>query len=748
MLKKKKNKAILNIIVCFCLLLGITLKGLITVHADVAVHVSDDSKIPVGYTAVKTIADLYAIRNNPSGKYILMNDIDLSDATKSGGDYDCGTGWDSIETFSGVLDGNGYRIVGMHIFGEVKRQGADGFYGTYIGLFRQTRNATIRNLGMVDCDIDVIVNGSGIGVAALSGYNNRSTIQNCYTTGSIRANAGAGSTGGLVGYHEYGGIEDCYNLCTITSTVESETHYSSAVGGICGMLAKDGTVLRRCYNRGMIQGSGITPTGALCGRYEVANFIKTENCYYLKNSADKGIGEENRNDNSNCKSLTEAQMKESQLFTGFDFGNVWEIDPYCSYPYPQLRNNPIIRVSSLMLTSEPSKLIYEEGDSLSLDGAVLKILYEDEDSTSIPLSYDMIKNFDMHQIGMQKINVSYRGKETSFTIEVREVPISSITLPQTFSMIRSESAWLEPEILPENASNQEVIWKSSNENIVSVDGYGRIVAKSAGTAVITAETSNGLTASCTVTVLVPAVSIQLSQTTLTLKEGERKSITAQVLPLENTDTVKWRSGNPAIAEVYDGTIVAVTAGTASITAYTDSGIQASCTVTVQNNNGNSNGNTGTSGTPNYVNRVGATYIKNKIKYKVTSDTNRTAEVVGINGKQKSYTVQSTIVINGITYRVTSIHANAFRSCKATKITLGANIQTIGKNAFYNCQNLKSLIIKSCQIKSVGKNAFKNVKQKVTIKVPRKKYKVYFKLFGKRGLKSLKISFFQALSAVC
>lgn len=34
-------------------------------------------KVPAGYIAIRTIADSYAIRNNLSGKYILMNDIDL-----------------------------------------------------------------------------------------------------------------------------------------------------------------------------------------------------------------------------------------------------------------------------------------------------------------------------------------------------------------------------------------------------------------------------------------------------------------------------------------------------------------------------------------------------------------------------------------------------------------------------------------------------------------------------------------------
>ena len=47
--------------------------------------------VPEGYTPIYTIDDLYAVRNDLSGNYILMNDIDLSE-TAPGGDWDCGYG--------------------------------------------------------------------------------------------------------------------------------------------------------------------------------------------------------------------------------------------------------------------------------------------------------------------------------------------------------------------------------------------------------------------------------------------------------------------------------------------------------------------------------------------------------------------------------------------------------------------------------------------------------------------------------
>lgn len=74
--------------------------------------------------------------------------------------------------------------------------------------------------------------------------------------------------------------------------------------------------------------------------------------------------------------------------------------------------------------------------------------------------------------------------------------------------------------------------------------------------------------------------------------------------MESADIIKWRSDNAAVAEVYNGLIVAKKAGTAAISAYTDSGAQTTCTVMVQKpvstnpgNSGGSSGNTGPSASP-------------------------------------------------------------------------------------------------------------------------------------------------------
>ena len=109
-----------------------------------------------------------------------------------------------------------------------------------------------------------------------------------------------------------------------------------------------------------------------------------------------------------------------------------------------------------------------------------------------------------------------------------------------------------------------------------------------------------------------------------------------------------------------------------------------------------------------------------------------------NTKLKSFTVPSTITLNKQKYKVTQISDNVFKNNKIiTKITIGSNVRSVGKNAFYGCKKLKTIIIKSTKLtsKTVSKNAFKGLTKATTIKVPKKKLNTYKKLFKSKGLSS-------------
>lgn len=334
--------------------------------------------------------------------------------------------------------------------------------------------------------------------------------------------------------------------------------------------------MAKCHNTGMVKGNAQSQVGAICGTYSYGTNIN-----YLRGTASQGRGGEA--DNADCVSLTEPQMKDQRSFIGFDFTDTWEIDPYCeSYPYPQLKNNRMIRIKSIELSPAPAKLTYNQGETIKIADAALKITYEDDISTTIPLKKEMLSGYDMSEIGKQEVLVNYGNAETSFEIEVKEIPVTSVTVSQTqLSIYRAKEYPLSAAIAPANATDKTVAWESDNPSVAEVSGNGLVKAKSKGKATITAASSNGLRSSCTVTVLVPAVSIQLSPNAVTLKEGGRAALAAQISPLDSTDAVQWKSANPGIAEVLEGNIVAKSAGATTVTANTESGAAAACKVTVQ-----------------------------------------------------------------------------------------------------------------------------------------------------------------------
>jgi hypothetical protein len=77
-------------------------------------------------------------------------------------------------------------------------------------------------------------------------------------------------------------------------------------------------------------------------------------------------------------------------------------------------------------------------------------------------------------------------------------PTSVSVSPSSVTLTEGQSRYLTATVYPSNAS-QLVTWTSSNANIASVSSSGKVTAVNAGTAIITAKTSNGKSATCTVT---------------------------------------------------------------------------------------------------------------------------------------------------------------------------------------------------------------------------------------------------------
>ena len=133
---------------------------------------------------------------------------------------------------------------------------------------------------------------------------------------------------------------------------------------------------------------------------------------------------------------------------------------------------------------------------------------------------------------------------------------------------------------------------------------------------------------------------------------------------------------------------------------------------------------------------GASYTISNMKYKVTNAKVNGTGTVTLTGSTKSKSglkgtlkIGDTVKIGGKSFKITAVGDKAFKGyTKLMMVTIGKNVTTIGKEAFYYCKKIKTITISSKQLKTVGKDAVKKIYGKAVMKVPSSKVKAYMKLF--------------------
>lgn len=150
---------------------------------------------------------------------------------------------------------------------------------------------------------------------------------------------------------------------------------------------------------------------------------------------------------------------------------------------------------------------FNVGDEFSHEGMTVTATFDDESNADVTASATF-SGYDMSAAGEQTVTVSYTHKgattkTTTYVITVNTVPVSGVTVVPTSTSVKiGKTVSLTPTVTPDNATNKNVTWESSNTSIATVDN-GVVTGVATGEATITVKSAADPTksASCTVTVI-------------------------------------------------------------------------------------------------------------------------------------------------------------------------------------------------------------------------------------------------------
>ena len=140
------------------------------------------------------------------------------------------------------------------------------------------------------------------------------------------------------------------------------------------------------------------------------------------------------------------------------------------------------------------------------------------------------------------------------TTKPTDIKVSSIKLnTKNHTMYSNQYVQLKATVLPNNAYNKSVTWKSSNSKIATVDKNGKVKALKVGNAIITATSTDGsnVSAQCKIKVVQRVTKIKLNKSIINLsKKGKTAKLKATVLPNNAYNkSVTWKSNNTKVVTV-------------------------------------------------------------------------------------------------------------------------------------------------------------------------------------------------------
>lgn len=589
--------------------------------------------------------------------------------------------------YKGIFDGNGHSISGLYVNRDEAADDVHIWFKSCIGLFGYYSGVT-RNLSVLDS----YMRGEDC-IGGIFGYNDGGTIQNCYSAATV---CGDSYIGGICGRSEGDSIiENCYNTGYVYGTTRS-------IGGICG---DNYSTIESCYNIGIVNGK-FNVGGIVGGSSGSGNTIWIKDCYNRGNviGDTKDIGGIGGYIGyslvENCYSQATVSGNTN---VGGICGNSNKVDFQNAYYDSNLYTGNAIgylKDATIKQTEGKTSQAFESGEI-----AYLLQVGREEPVWGQTLSGNDVQAYPV--LGGARVyqNITYQdcAKDEAHTVYAYANEQKQESYDYTLQEVKAK----EPKCT-----------EAGNKAYYKCSVCGKLYTDQEGTNEVSANT-----------VVVPAKGHSftwiIDREATEQAEGSRH---------EECSICHEKKAAVAIPKLPSSTQPSESPSGSPSQKPSEQPSQKPSGSPSQKPSGSP------SQKPEQDIKVPAKGTKLTAKgasYQVTSAAEKNPTVVykGSKKQKASVTIPDTVTIDKVTYKVTSIAANAFKNNKKLKkVVIGKNVTKIGKKAFYGCSKLKKITVKTTKLtkKNVGSQAFKGIHKKAAFKVPKKKISSYRKVFRARG----------------
>ena len=300
------------------------------------------------------------------------------------------------------------------------------------------------------------------------------------------------------------------------------------------------------------------------------------------------------------------------------------------------------------------------------------------------------------------------------TINVYNQAVTGVTIePSEAELPAGYSMKLTATVLPENATNKNVVYSVDDESILSVDQDGNITGLSLGIATVTVTTEDGgFTASAEITVIpVQVTGVSISPKSVSVALWHTIQLTASITPSNAANkNLSWSVSDETIISVDgQGTVTGLSGGTATVTVTTeDGGFSASAEITVYyapantwtaigTNRINNNGFCGVFNGDGYA--VRGIYINTQESYQGLFGNSGGGSIIANLGVAESYIYGDTYVggvvgYNGAGYNDVEYSGGTVTNCYNTGSVTGKDhvggVAGINEDTVTDCYNVGSI----------------------------------------------------------